>query len=96
MGIDPNISDENGHLLEISGTISLFLRFGSYVIKTDFYVCEQLETIFILGDEVFELCVECLRPREKTVELEDGTVILIVRKTGTRNEKMMNNPEYTQ
>lgn len=30
--LKPKISDENGHLLKISGTIALFLRYGSYVV----------------------------------------------------------------
>lgn len=42
IGMDPKISDENGHLLKICGIISLFLRFGTYVIKMYFFVCERL------------------------------------------------------
>lgn len=44
IGFDQNSSDENGHLVKISGTIYLFLRFGTYEVKTYFCVCERLAT----------------------------------------------------
>lgn len=42
IGVEPNISDKNGNLMEMSGTASLLLFFGTYVVKTDFYVCKRL------------------------------------------------------
>lgn len=39
IGINPIITDSNGPTVNIGGKFSLFLRFGMYVLKTDFYFC---------------------------------------------------------
>lgn len=92
--IDPKICYLNGHLLNISGTIALFLLFCGYVVKTEFYVCYQLESKYNLGGYFFDHFFEATRIREKKVELDYYKAIPIVFKPETRTEtETMKNPE---
>lgn len=94
--IGPNSSDENEHLLKISGTILIFLKFGTYVVKTDVYVCEGLSGHYILGGDFLYQLVEDIKPQKKTVELDDGTDDPIVQKPGTRAEKQKAHQKYSE
>lgn len=53
-GDKPVLSDKNGRALNIVGTTTLLVRYGSYVVKTDFYMCEKLAAAYVLGGEFFE------------------------------------------
>lgn len=55
IGGSTNISDANRNTLQIVGKLSLFVSFGSYVVKCDLYVCESLATESVLGGDVFDI-----------------------------------------
>lgn len=92
-GETPLINDANGRPVNIVGTVSLYVRFGSYVVKCDFYVCEHLATSYILGGDFCDRFVNAIRPRKRTVELDDGTEIPIVRKRKKEVVTALNIPE---
>lgn len=73
-------SDANGRELNIVGTKNLLVRFLSYVVKFDFYVCEKLATSYVLGGGFRDKFFNSIRPRKRIVELCDGARIPFVMK----------------
>lgn len=53
-GLKPTISDANGSPLHTVEKTALYVRFGSYVVKFHFYVCELLATACLLGGDFFD------------------------------------------
>ena len=78
----PEICDANGRGLRIAGSVTLFVQVGSYHTHIAFYVCEKLTVPAILGCDFCDAHVEAIRPRSRSVELADGTIIPIIRKPG--------------
>lgn len=74
------MSDSNVNLLQIVGTVTLFVRFGSYVVNCDFYVIERLSTTYLLGGYFCDWFVESIKARKRVVELDDCTQIRIISK----------------
>lgn len=75
-----DIADANNRPLSTVGVIDLLVRLGHYVVKLDFLVCKQLAAPVILGCDFCDRFVESIRPRARTVEMEDGTSVPIVRR----------------
>lgn len=71
IGGNQNHSDENGHPLKILGTVRLFLILVSYVVKYELFVCENLDTSYVLGRDFSNIFVEDIKPRNRVVELDD-------------------------
>lgn len=81
----PNCNYSNGQPVNIVGTVSLNVRFGSYVVRCDFFLCEHFTTTYVLGGDFFDRFVNAIKPRKKIVELDNGTEVPIVRKR-TKND----------
>lgn len=62
-GDDKFISYANGRSLNILGTTTLFERFGSYVVKVDFYACEKLATAYVLCGDFCNMFFNSIKPR---------------------------------
>lgn len=77
-GLD--IADANDNPLQTVGTIILKERLGTYFVHLDFVACKSLASPVILGRDFCDRFVDSIRLRIRTVELEDGSTILIVRK----------------
>lgn len=82
----PIISDTNGRPITLLGTATLFVLFGTYVVKFDLLVCKQLATDYVLGGDFWDRFMNSIRSRKRVLELDDGTKILIVRKRLKRGE----------
>ena len=79
---EPNyrVFDANGNPLSLRGVVTLRVRAGSRLVKTDFIVCQTLQVAVILGIEFLDLQVEQIRPIDQNVTYRDGTVIPIHRR----------------
>lgn len=83
----PVIIDANFRSLNIVDTVTLFVRFWSYVVKVCFYVCDKLATVYVLGGEFFDKVFNYVKLRESIVELYDETKSPIIRKRPKRGEE---------
>ena len=96
MGPNPCINDANGRPLAIVGTIPLYVRMARYVVKVDFIVCDRLAADIVLGCDFCDRYIEAIRPRQRAVELEDGTLVPIVRKPKPRAKGLVPLPTAQQ
>ena len=93
----PDICDANNRPLITSCLLRLLVRLGRYLVEVEFIVCERLATTMILGADFCDRYVEAIRPRKKQVELDDGTIVPIVRKPAKRSKdqvKLRTTAEY--
>lgn len=60
-GVKPTISNANGRPLNIVGKTDLYVRFGIYVVKCHLFVCESLDTTYVLGGGFLYWFVEAKR-----------------------------------
>lgn len=72
--------------MNIEGKNTLFVRFGTHVVKCDFLVCEKLTTTYVLGGDFCDHFVNAIKPRKRVVELDEVTEIKIIRKRLRRRE----------
>lgn len=63
-GNNPIISDTNRRALNTVSTTIVFVRFGSCVVKVDFYVCEKPAEAYVPGSDFWETVVKYTKPRE--------------------------------
>lgn len=67
------------HLLNLLETINIAVKLDTYNIRVIFSVCELLAASMILGGNLCDKFARNIRPGDKTIELEDGTIIPILR-----------------
>jgi len=89
----PDIRDANKGRVRSIGVITLRVQLGSHQARVDFVVCERLSVPVILGCDFCDKHVEAIRPRSKTVELEDGTTIPIIRAPTKRSRRSVPLPK---
>eukprot|EP00171_Calliarthron_tuberculosum_P004455 IDg4455t1 len=76
----PCVRDANGGRLKTMGTIDLVVQLGCRVVRTNFVVCYELATACILGCDYLDQFVIAIAPRLRSVLLDDGSVIPIIKK----------------
>ena len=76
---DYRVFDANGNALSLRGVVTLRVRAGRRLVKTDFIVCQTLQVALILGTEFIDRQVEQIRPGDQTMRYWDGTTIPIHR-----------------
>lgn len=64
VGLKPTTSDANCRNVNIARTAALYVRYGTYIVKINFYVCERLGTDYVLGGEFCDMFVETIKPRQ--------------------------------
>lgn len=82
---DDNIRDANGNRLDVMGHCEMEVQLGTFVTRATFMVCHNLAAPVILGCDYCDRFVEAIRPRQREVELTNGTTIPIVRKALTHD-----------
>ena len=80
----PCVNDANDKPLKTVGTIEQIVRLGNLIVKLDFIVCESLAASVILGADFCDRFIEAIYPRKKSVELDDGSTVPIVRRPLSR------------
>ncbi len=81
---DIRIKDANNRSLQLLGTINLHCQVGTRAITIPFYVVERLATDVILGCDFCDKHIVAIRPRQRKVDLDDGTSLPIIRRPETR------------
>lgn len=79
------VRDTNNNRIEILGSIELAVSIGSRQQMGSFYVIERLATNFKLSSNFCDKHVEAIQPRQRTVELDEGTTVPISDKSGRYN-----------
>ncbi|CAN8070210.1 unnamed protein product [Agarophyton chilense] len=74
----PEVTDANNKPLDTVGFIELVVRVGARVVKLDFIVCQKSSAPVILGCDFCDRFVEAIFPRQRRVEMEDGSYTPIV------------------
>lgn len=87
-----NVRDANNRKLHTNGTIKLFFEVENKVALVTVNIVEHLATI-LLGCEYFDPHVEAIKPRQRIVELEEGTAVPIIRNAGGRIRNVITLPE---
>lgn len=75
------IRDANIRPLPIDGMVKLRVKLGNKMETVKFFVSELLAAAAIIGCYFCDKHIEEIRPQQRTVELDDGTTVTIVRKT---------------
>ena len=73
------IKDAGNRNVKTAGKISLTVMSGNRVENISFYVVEHLTTQVILGWDFRDKHVEAIKPRERLVEMDDGTTVPYLR-----------------
>ena len=76
----PDVSDANSNPIQVKGIMRLLIRLKTRAYWIEFIMCDSLAAPVILGCNFCDKHVEAILPRQRLVELEDGTTIPIVRK----------------
>ena len=76
----PDIADANSNPIHVEGIELLLVRLKTRAYLVESIVCDSLAGPVILGCDFCDKHVESILPRQRLVELEDGTTIPIVRK----------------
>ena len=76
----PDIADAKSNAIHVKGITRLLVRLKTRAYWVEFIVCDSLAAPAILGCDFCDKHVEAILPRQRSVELEDGTTIPIVRK----------------
>lgn len=74
------IRDDNNSSDHVYGTIDLVGDIGGSVETIRFNVVERCESKCIIGCDYCDKNVETIRPRKSIIELEEGAIVLIIRK----------------
>ena len=67
-----DIKNASRNPVPIAGTIRLSVKIGSKTEKVQFLVAEKLATAIILGCDYCDQHVECIKPRRRIIEIDDG------------------------
>ena len=78
------IKDAGNRNVRILGKITLAVILGHRVETISFYVVERLKLQIILDCDFCDRHVEAIKPRQRLIEIDDGTTVPILR-TSTRN-----------
>ena len=73
------VRDANKRQLRLCGQIQLMVTIDSRDQLVTFYEADHLATPVILGCDFLDKNVEAIRPRNRTIELADGTIVPIIR-----------------
>ena len=76
----PDIADANSNPIQVKGIMRLLVRLKTRAYWVEFIVCDSLAAPVMLGCDFSDEHVEAILPRQRLVELADGTTIPIVRK----------------
>lgn len=76
----PDIRDANKRPIKSLGTIKLVVQLGNHVVMLPFIVCTTLAAPVVLGCDYCDRFVEAIRPKNREVELDDGSTVPIVRR----------------
>lgn len=79
------VRDASNRRVKISGIVRLMVKLGTRTESVQFNVVDNLGTDVIIGCDYLDKHVEAIRPRQRSVELADGTTIPIVRGATSRN-----------
>ncbi len=90
-----NIRDANNRRVQIAGTVKLAVRIGHTTDNINFNVVERLGTEVIIGCDYLDKHVEAIRPRQRRVEMDDGTTVPIVRCDARKQALNRDIPEDT-
>lgn len=74
------IADANNNPLKTSGYISLVVRLGTCLVQLDFVVCEKIAALVIISCDFCDGFVDAICPCAKSVKMEHGSTVPIVRK----------------
>lgn len=82
LGIDPSLylAVANNNPLRTLSAISLVVRLSCSVVKLIFIVRGSLAAPVIPGCDFCDRFVEAIRPRTRSVQLADGSIVPIVKK----------------
>ena len=84
----PNVADANNNPIRMTGLADLVVRLGTRIAKVEFIVCERLAAPVFIGSDFCDRFVEAIYPRKKTIELDDGSTVPIVRRPLERSPKL--------
>ena len=76
-----NVRNASGSSVPIAGTIDLVVQVGESIEHVNFLVAKKLATSVILGCDFCDRHVESIRPRDRTVVMDDGSTVPIIRKS---------------
>ena len=76
-----NARNANGSSVPIAGTIDLVVQVGESIEHVNFLVAKKLATAVILGCGFCDRHVESIRPRDRTVVMDHGSTVPIIRKS---------------
>ena len=83
----PNVADANNNPIKMTGLVNLVVRLGTRLVRVEFIVCERLAAPMILGCDFCDRFVEAIYPRQKCIELDNGSTVSIVRRPLRRAPK---------
>jgi len=86
-------TDANNRQIQPLGIISLAVDIGGRVEVINFKVVERLAVPVILGCDYCDKHVEAIKRRQRIVELDDGTIVPIIRKPPARPQGAIPLPE---
>ena len=81
---DVRVRDAGNRSVRIAGTLDLVVNIGSRLETVRFYVVDKLAVTVILGCDFCDKHVDSIRPRKRTVVLDDGTEVPILKKPEPR------------
>lgn len=76
----PNAADANNNPIMMTGLIEPVVRFGSRIANAEFILCERLAAPVKNGCDFCDRVVEAIYPRKKTIQLDDGSTVPILRR----------------
>lgn len=83
-GMVPNKSNAHSKLLHMIAAVKLSIMLEIFLVHSDFTVCQILEAPVLFGADYYDRSIEAARPRKNFEELNDGSAVLIVRRTMKR------------
>ena len=87
------IKDAGNRNVKIAGKITLTVMLGNRGGSISFYVIERLTTQVILGCHFCDKHVEAIKPRQRLVEMDDGTTVPILRTSARKANAVPLPPE---
>ena len=87
------IKDAGNCNFRIAGKITLTVMLGHRVESISFYSVERLTTQVILGCDFCDKHVEAIKPRQRFVEMDDGTTVPILRTSVRKSNAVRLPPE---
>ena len=75
-----DIRNATGKPVPIAGAIRLSVQIGCKTEEVQFFVAKELATAIVLGCDYCDQHVECIKPRRRIIEMDDGSTTPIVRR----------------